>query len=810
MLGSSANDFRIAIRSLLRSPGFFLTAVLTLALGMSAATIVFSAINAILLRPLPVRDPAGIVAVSTVGEMTFLQQEPLSFEDVEAITANVPAFGAVLAHRREPMAIGSGIDSRVALGERVSPAYFTELGVSMPLGRGFAADDAPADVVVLSHLHWRQRFASDPGVIGRRLELGSRGRTVIGVAPEGFTGLFRGIAPEFWVPMDSSDEAPAVRGDAEWWVHARLANAGGVEQARAELGTLARVLAERDPVSHQGRSFRIERLSDASAHPALPRALLNGGALAVLAVALLLLLVATVNVANLVLARASMRQREIAVRTAMGATRWRVIRAQLAEGAVLAGAAAVLGLLIAQWAGQALRVVPLPVPVGIDLNLTLDWRVFIFTSGLTALTTLLFSTGPALRTSSVPLAPVLAQAGRSGMDGRSRWRSVFLSAQAMVAMLLIVLGGLALRSLLATTRVDPGFVLDRAIVAATLPGLAGYEKPRALAYLDEGAARVRALPGVEGAAWIHPLPLSLNIRISRLRMPGQEAVNDAALPYVDAAVAWPQAFRTLGVPLLDGREFDERDREGQPATALVNRAFAERFWPGQSALGQRMAVGFPVTIDVQVVGVVEDFKNRTLGDVRRPMVFTSGLQDSLGWQGATLVVRQSERSGASLASVAAALRDVDAAVPLFDVQSLETRVGGVMLLPRYAAGLFGSIGAFSLLLIAVGLFGIVSFWAQSRTRELGLRIALGSRRDEILWLVISQTMAPVVVGGAIGLGVALFAARALSILLTGVSPQDPITLMIAVALLGATAVAAGAWPAWKASRLDPIAALRTE
>ena len=250
--------------------------------------------------------------------------------------------------------------------------------------------------------------------------------------------------------------------------------------------------------------------------------------------------------------------------------------------------------------------------------------------------------------------------------------------------------------------------------------------------------------------------------------------------------------------------------KGRAATAIVNRAFAERFWPGQSALGQRLAVGFPEVIDVQVVGVVEDFKNRTLGDIRRPMVFTSGLQDPLGWQGATLVVRQSDRSGASLASVAAALRDVDAAVPLFDVQSLETRVGGVMLLPRYAAGLFGSIGAFSLLLIAVGLFGIVSFWAQSRTRELGVRIALGSRSDEILWLVIRQTLAPVVVGGVIGLGVALFAARALSILLTGVSPQDPITLIFAVALLGATAIAAGAWPAWKASRLDPIEALRTE
>jgi len=809
-MGTISNDLRVAVRSLLRSPGYFLTAVLTLALGMSAATLVFSAINAILLRPIQVRDPAGIVAVSTVGEISFLQQEPLSFADFEEVARHVTAFDGVFGHNRVPTVIGSGVDTRVALGESVTPNYFTVLGLELPHGRGFGVDDPPRDVIVLSHLLWRQRYGSDPQVIGRTIELGGRSRTVIGVAPEGFTGLFRGIAPEFWIPTDEGDADAGSRDNPEWWVHARVRSDAGLEQVRGELQTLAGVLAERNPGSHAGRTFRIERLVDASVHPAVPKALISAGALGVMAVALLLLLVASANVANLVLARATLRQRDIAIRTAIGATRWRIVRAQLAEGAVLAFFSAVIGLLIAQWAGQALRVVTLPVGIGFDLNLSIDWRVFLFATGLILLTTVLFSAGPALRTSAIPAAAVLAQAGRTGAEGASRWRSFFLFAQASVAMLLIVLGGLAVRSLLETTRVDPGFDSDGAIVAAAAPGLVNYERPRALNFMTESAARVRAVPGVDAAGWIHPVPLSLNIRITRLRLPEQEAIALNQLPFVDTAVVWPQAFRALGVPVVDGREFDERDSEGQPGTAMVNRTFAERFWRDRRAIGQRLAVGFPDTAAVEVIGVVEDFKNRTLGDISRPMVFTSGLQDPLGWQGATLIVRQSERTGASMASVVSAIRGVDAAVPLYDVQPLQSRMAGVLLLPRYAAGLFGTIGVFSLGLIAVGLFGIVSFWAHSRTRELGVRIALGSRRAAIVWLVIRQTLTPVVLGAIVGLVVALFVARGLSILLTGVSPQDPLTLALAVLLVGVTAVAAGAWPAWKASRLDPIEALRTD
>ncbi|MBI1874001.1 MAG: ABC transporter permease [Acidobacteria bacterium] len=812
MVGTVWPDLRVAVRLLLRSPGFSLTAILTLAVGMSATTLVFTAINAVLLRPLPVEEPDRMIAVSTVGEMAFLQQEPLAFGDYLDLARAVPAFESVVAHRRAPSVIGMGVGSRIALGENVSANYFTGLGVPLAIGRPFTPDDDPDAVVVLSHSVWRQRFGRDPRIVGRDVELGGRSRRVVGVAPEGFTGLFRGIAPEFWIPIR---ESAIVRSDSrrtlQWWVHARLRRNAGMEQAGAQVAGLARALAERYPDSNGGRTFRLERLADTSAHPAVPKALVSAGALGVLAVALLVLIVASANVANLVLARAAVRQREIAIRTAIGATRWRIVRQLLVEGVVLAACAATVALFIASWAGRALSAVPLPIAIGINLNLTPDWRVVAFTATVALLTAVLFSVGPAVRASRQPVLVALMNDARTSTGAVGvRCRTMLLSAQAAVAMLLLILGGLAVRSLAATTRADPGFDTERVIVAAASPGLVEYDRERALNFMAEAAARVRGLPGVQAAGWMHPVPLSLNIRITRLRLPGQEGVATRELSFVDAAIAWPGAFEALRIPVIEGRDFNDRDRVGEMGVALVNESFARRYWPGQRPIGQRIAIGFPDTVHVEIVGVVRDFKSRTLGDVPRPMVFTSGLQDLLGWQAATLMIRQSEAQGLAMEAVIRAVRGVDPVVPVYDVQPLTARMGGVLLLPRYTAALFGGIGLLSLSLIAVGLFGTVSFSVHSRTRELGVRLALGSARCAIIWLVARQTLVPIVLGAALGLAGGLLGSRALTALLYGVSPQDPMTVLVGVLILVVTTLAASAWPAWRAARLDPMQALRTE
>lgn len=811
MAESVLQDLRVAVRQLLREPAFSVVAIGTLAVGMAAATLVFTAINAVLLRPLPVRQPETLVAVSSAGEMAFLQQEPLTFGDFVDLSREVPSLAATVAHRRAPSVIGEGVDARVALGELVSPSYFETLGVAMTLGRPFGPTDDSDTVVVLGHAVWRQRFGGDPQVLGRQIVLSGKPRTVVGVAPEGFTGLFRGIAPEFWIPFAEAQRGDGDRENPSWWVLARLTPGATLEQVRAQVEGVASALAARYPTSNTGRAFRVIPLEEASVHPAVPAALANAGALGILVVALLVLAVACVNVANLVLARGVLRGRDMAVRAAMGATRGRLVRQLFIEGLVLATSAGVVALTFAAWAGRALTTVALPVAIRIEFHLAPDWRVFAFTLAVAFGTAAVFSIGPALRTIGQPLVTALASGTRGATSlAGARWRGILLGGQAAVATVLLILGSLALRSLSATTDADPGFAVEGVTVVSASPELGGHDQARALSFLNDAASRTRALPGVEAVGWMHPLPLSLNIRITRLQLPGQEGTPPRELPFVDAAVAGPGAFGALGIPLVEGREFTDRDRLGGPGVAIVNEAFARRYWPADARLGQRISVGFPDVAAVEVVGVVRDFKNRTLGSDPRPMVFTSGLQDAMGWRTSTLVVRQSADARPVLTSVQESLRAVDPGVPLFDGQSMRIRMSGVLALPRYAAGLFGGIGILALGLVAVGLFGAVSFWVATRTRELGLRLALGGGRAAILWLVINQTLRPIGLGVAGGVVAAVVSARGMTSLLYGVSPGDPMASGLGAALLLAISVGASAWPAWRATRLDPMTTLRAD
>ena len=806
------SDARVAARTLLRSPGFSFTALLTLVVGMSATTLALTAVNAVLLKPLPVRAPDRVVGITTVGELAVLGQEPVGFGDYAHLARDVAAFESVVAHRRMGSVVGAGLDCRIAIGEQVSADYFATLGVSFPLGRPFDETDQPGAVVVLGHAAWRRHFGADPRIVGRELAIGDRRRTVVGIAPAGFTGLFRGVAPEFWQPLDDAGgESADDRGSLEWWVHARLREDATLEQARTQVAVLADTLARRYPHSNAGRSFALTPLSEASIHPVVSKALARFGAAGVLAVALLLLLVCSVNVAHLVLARAVDGQREMAIRLAVGANRWRVIRPLLAEGILLTGAAAAVALLSTAWVGPLLGEIRLPgVPTAIDLHLVPDWRVF----GLTVLvvlgSTLVSSLGPALRISSgLSIVETLKTDSRaSAAGGATTWRRLLIAGQAATAVLLLAVGGLALRSLLAVTQVDPGFETRGVAVASVAPALVGHDRDEAYRYLSRAAAAVRELPNVEAAGWIQPVPLSLSVRLTRLRLSGHDGAASHELPLVDIGAAGPGALGALRVPVIEGREFDASDRSGAVEVALVNAAFVRRFWPDRQAIGQHIGVGFPETRTVEVVGVVGDFKNRTLGDVARPMVFTSILQDPSGWQAAALVMRRSPVGPPQMVHLVDAMRAIDPAVPVFDVQPLTARIGGVLLLPRYAAAVFGGTGVLALGLIVLGLYGTVALSVGLRLRELSLRMALGSSPTAIVRLVLRQVLAPVVVGVVFGLVVALGATRALTALLYGVSPHDPATLVSAALTLLTTTTAAGAWPAWRATRTNLMRSLQ--
>lgn len=808
MVAEIWTDVRTALRSLSRSPFFAATAVTTLAVGLTVCVTVFSVINALLLRPSPIRNPDEVVAISSMGQLRALQQEPLSFPDVMDISRGASALAAVVAHRRLPATIGEGLDVRVALGEMVTANYFDALRIDLRLGRGFTAQDDPARVIILSHTLWQQRYGSAAS-IGTTVYVSGSARTIVGIAARDFTGVFRGIAPEFWVPADPTLlERSESRTAVTWFVHGRLAPHATIAQATAELDRIAAAIAADYPREAAGRRFTLTPLAEASVHPSVPTSTLAAGSTAVLLVAGLLLMVACSNVAHLMLARSQGRSRELAIRSSMGCSRGRLARLLAVEGLVLSLVGGAIGLILTWWANGYLSTVQLPAVIRIDLGLRLDPIVVAFMAGAVLVSTMVFAAGPALRASRVDVIQILNQEGTRGSTGRKR--SWTLIAQAAICMMLLIFGGLTVRSLQRANSIDPGFAVSDVNVATAAPSLAGRSPEQARLYYSRASESLRGLPDVESVSWVQPLPLSLNVRITRLRTAGAVGTPLQELPLTDAAIVWPGYFHAMGIPLRQGREFSDVDGPEAPAVAIVSESFAIQHWPGDNPLGRSMGVGFPEPYPVEIVGVVADIRSRTLGDEARAMIYTAGAQDPMGWQGATAVVRMRSSSGAGVQAIANALRSTDAAVPVYDVQPLGTRIGGVLTLPRYAAAAFGGIGLIALVLVSVGLGGVVAYWVSQRSREIGLRLALGGDRRRILWLVLSQGVSPAAVGIVIGGLLALAGSNALTAVLYGVSPRDPLTFVAAGLAVIAAAFAAAFPPALRAVRMDPAATLRQE
>ena len=803
-------DLKTAIRGLRRAPVFAVTAVATLAVGLTVCVAVFSVINGLLLRPSPIGDPSRVVAISSTGQLRALQVEPLSFPDVTDIARNVQAFETVVAHRRVPATIGSGLDVRVALGETVTPNYFQGLQIGLRLGRGFTPDDDPAGVVVLSHSMWQQRYGSNVSALGSSIEVAGSARTIVGVALDGFTGVFRGIAPEFWIPADTALlERTERRASAAWFVHARLRPAASLTAASAQLDDVAKQISENYPREAAGRRFAVSLASESPAHPSVPARTLAAGSLAVLAVAGLLLIVACSNVAHLMLARSQHRSRELAIRSAMGCGRWRLARLLAIEGLVLSASGGALALMLNVWTNRYLSTVQLPIAIRIDLGLRMDPVVITFMAFVVLLSTTVFAFGPALRASRVDVVQVLNQEGTRGSTGGSA-RSWTLVAQAAICMILLVFGGLTTRSLQQASQIDPGFAVEGITVASVAPSLAGHGIDRARLYYARAAENLQRLPNVESVSWVQPVPLSLNIRITRLRMPDAAGVRLEELPLTDAAIAWPGYFRTMGIAVRQGREFSDADGPKASPVAIVSEAFANQHWPGESPLGRSISIGFPEPTAVEIVGVVADIKSRTLGDEARAMVYTAGPQDPMGWQGAIAVVRVRSMSQGGLLSLAESLKGTDPSVPVYDVQTLTTRIGGVFLLPKFAAAIFGGIGLIALALVSVGLGGVVAYWVSQRSREIGLRLALGGNRRQILWLVLRQSVWPAGLGIMIGSVVAMIGARVLAVVLYGVSTTDPLTFVTTAVVVVLAAAVAALPPALRAIHLDPATTLRRD
>ncbi|KPK79378.1 MAG: hypothetical protein AMS25_12850, partial [Gemmatimonas sp. SM23_52] len=586
-------DLRYAIRRLLGSPGFALVAVLIMALGIGANSAIFSVVNAVLLRPLPVESPAELVEIYTQEEDDDFPM-PQSYPDYLDIRARDDLFSGVLGYGVYFFGLSHGTRSEAVFGEAVSGDYFQVLGVTAARGRVFipGEDDAPGapPVALLSHALWRRRFGGEPGVIGQTIALGGRPFEIVGVLRPEFKGLLVGFAAEVWVPLMSSPDSDQLERRGNRWlqVKGRLRRVVGLEEVRAGLGVLAHQLAEAYPETNEGQAFVVIPTSDVRLHPAIDRTMMPAAALLMVVVALVLLIACT-NLANLLLARGLARRKEVAVRLAMGARRPRLVRQLLTESMVLALLGGVLGLLVAYWTAVFLVSFRPPLPFSITLDLGVDSRVLGFTLLITVLTGLAFGLVPALQATKPQLVPALKDevAGLRLRGRRLNLRNSLVVVQIAVSLVLLIGAGLFVRSLVRAQEIDPGFERERVAILGISADLNNYTREQGEEFFRNLVERSRSLPGVESVALADRLPLGYSIQVTEIYPEGSEFLPDET-PETDFTTVSPGYFETLGVPLLRGRDFSDQDHAEAPCVVVVSEAAARRFWPGEDAVGKRL------------------------------------------------------------------------------------------------------------------------------------------------------------------------------------------------------------------------------
>ncbi len=812
------HDLRYATRRLLRAPGFTTAAILSLALGIGANTAIFSIVNAVLFRDMPARSPAELVELYTRDAGGY-EYSTFSYPDLRDIQDEATVFDDVAA--RYPAMVSLADDdgtSDILWGEVVTPNLFDVLGIGPAIGRTLHADlDAAkgaSPVAVISHRTWERRFGGDPGVVGRTLRLNGRAITVVGIMPEGFTGQFPAFQMDLWLPtsmavalhIEDADQAE-YRGGRNLFPVARLKPGVTVDQARAELRVLSHRLAAAYPDTNDGRSMTLLRSDQVSFNPMVDRAL-TPIAILLMGVVGLVLAIACANLASLLLVRAAGRQREIATRLAIGAGRGRVVRQLLTESVLLAllgGAAGVaLGFLLI----RVLMGFTPPIPIPVNLDLGLDRTVLLFTFGLSVLTGILFGLAPALRASRPDLLPALKDATRSGLGRRRRFglRNGLVVGQVVVSLLLLVAAGLFLRSLAETRKVDPGFDTEHLAMAALNLEQLGYSPEQGRVFMDRLVERLDGLPEVRSATIAARVPVGISIQTREFLPEGQPTPADGRIPSYDYTRTDDAYFETMGVAIVRGRGFTRADRTG-PDVAIVSETAARRFWPGEDPIGKRLRRGEdgPWTT---VVGVAADTKVRTLGEAPRPYVYLP--LDRRGTDIAMVVAATRGDPSRFLPTLLAEIQAIDPAVTPFQSGTIRDQMA-IMLYPaRMGALLLGAFGALALLLAVTGLYGVASYTASRRTREIGIRMAVGARPGDVRRMVLRDGAVLVGAGLAIGVALALVAARFLARFLFGIGVVDPVTFIAIPLLLGGVALLATWVPARRAGRLDPMRALRYE
>ena len=806
-LDGARQDLRFAARSLLRTPGFTAAAALTLALGAGATTALFSVVDAVLLRPLPVHEPDRLVSVR-VEKADGSVEDVFSWPYVRDWRSAAAPVAEVAATHYGGLSFSAGGEAEMVTSVDATDNYFRVLGLRPAAGRLFApGDDAAAPVVVLSHGFWTRRFGADPGVVGRAVRLNGQPLTVIGVAPPGFAGTLAGVRTDVFVPVGiypllNPGGDLDTRGRHGWLVmFARLRAGVSVDRAGAALDAVARRVEPEFADDPAPRGARVDALTGLPARA-------RGGAVGFMALlsacAGLVLLIAATNVAGMLLARASARRREIAIRLALGAGRGRLARLLLAESLLLFLAGGAAGTLLAVWATSLLRGWSPPVGVPVTIDAAVSPAALAFALGLSLATGLVFGLAPALAASRPVLVPALKDGAGGGR--RARLRSAFVVGQLAMSMLLLVTAGLFARALQSALSIDPGFRPDGVLVGEVRLAPHGYDEARGAEAFRQLLERVRARPEVRAATLASLVPVAGESERTRVRRAEDApAEGDGGGVSVGVNTVDDDYFRTMEVRLLAGRAFSPADRPGSPPVAVVNETLARRLWPGESPVGRRLTSGGRT---VEVVGVARDGRYEELREDPLPYVYFPFSQNHQAAM--TLHVRHDGAPAAALAAVRAELRAVDPDVPLAGAMPMAARIGVTLVPQRIAAVLVGGFGAAGLLLAAVGMYGVLAYTVSQRTREIGVRMALGAGAGAVLRMVVRQGLLLCALGVAIGLGAALLAARAIRGMLFGLSAADPATFVAVPLLVGLAALLASWLPARRAARVDPVVALRAE
>jgi predicted permease len=824
---SFVNDLKFAFRMLVKSPLVTTVAVASLALGIGANTTIFTLINAVFLQGLAVKDADRIAMVYTTdekqaGTSPFGNISPVSrpnFEDIRdrneifSEMTNVIFAGASFSSPdSEAEQIG---------GQMVSADYFDVLGVEFDVGRGFLPDedDTPGThpVVVLSYNFWTRRFGQDRSMIGKTVTMNRQALTVVGVAPEGFIGTFTLGNPDFWTPTMMHDTflTGALR---QWFedrralfttVYGRLKPEVGVEEAKAALSVLGNNLSAEYPVDNEGRSFTMLTLDQAHIPPQLRENFIRAGGLLMTVVGLVLL-IACANVANILLGRASARRKEVAVRLSLGAARGRLVRQLLTESVLLSILGGFFGLLVAYWGRSAIWSFRPPFLDDSPLDLGFDTTVLVFTLVLSVATGLLFGLVPALQFSRPQIVNDLKPQAEGSVGGRGiGFKSVLVVAQVALSLVALIGSGLFLRSLGKAMEIDPGFDNENVAMMSFNVGRLGYEPARGEPFFTGVLERAASVPGVESATLTTNVPLWNGLGMMRtVLVEGRAADADNNGILTPVCTVEPTYFETLNIPIVAGRALSEIDRQGAPNAVVINETTAKRFWPDENPVGRRFHFFGQDDITREVVGVAKTIKYQTVGEEAQAYIYMPRLQNYQ--PGMSLVIRAAGPLDTVLATVRNEVQQLDRALPITNVQTMNEIMQLGLWPARMAASLLGALGFLALLLASIGIYGVMSYTVSQRNREIGIRMALGAERSEVLRLFLKQGMLLVAVGAVIGLVVAGFAGRMIGSLLYDLSPVDFPTFALTTLVLAVVALVASFIPARRATAVDPVVVLRYE